>query len=74
VGNVGMNLIPRFNTLGSYEVYNRIFNELVINRAFYSILGIILIAMTIFVYDKKRKGSLNLNGKILKNSKSKFKV
>lgn len=68
VGNVGMNLIPRFNSLGSYEVYNRIFNELVVNRVFYSILGIVLIVMTIFVYDIKRKGNFNLNGKILKNS------
>lgn len=68
IGNVGMNLIPRFNTLGSYDVYNRIFKELVINRGFYSLLGIILIAMTIFVYDLKRKGKLNLNGKIFKNS------
>ena len=68
IGNVGMNLIPRFNTLGSYEVYNRVFNELVINRVFYSVLGISLIVITIFVYDIKRKGKLNLNGKILKNS------
>ncbi|MDO5519795.1 MAG: ABC transporter permease [bacterium] len=67
IGNVGMNLIPRFNTLGSYDVYNRIFNELVINRSFYSLTGIILIIMTIFVYDVKRKGKLNFNGKIFKN-------
>lgn len=68
VGNVGMNLIPRFNSFGDYEIYNSIFNELVVNRAFYSITGILLIVLTIFIYDKKRKGKLNLNGKILKNS------
>ncbi|MEG1284800.1 MAG: ABC transporter permease [Romboutsia sp.] len=68
VGNVGMNLIPRFNSFGDYDIYNSIFNELVINRVFYSIIGTLLIVLTIFIYDKKRKGKLNLNGKILKNS------
>lgn len=68
VGNVGMNLIPRFNSFGDYYIYSRIFNELVMNRAFYSIVGILLIVLTIFIYDKKRKGKLNLNGKIFKNS------
>lgn len=68
VGNVGMNLIPRFNALGSYDIYNKIFNELVINRVLYSIVAIVLIVGTIFIYDTKRKGKLNLNGKILKNS------
>lgn len=68
VGNVGMNLIPRFNSFGDYDIYSRIFNELVINRVFYSIVGILLILITIFIYDKKRKGKLNLNGKIFKNS------
>ena len=68
VGNVGMNLIPRFNSLGSYDIYNKIFNELVINRVLYSIVAIVLIVGTIFIYDTKRKGELNLNGKILKNS------
>ncbi|GAA3646165.1 hypothetical protein [Asaccharospora irregularis] len=68
VGNVGMNLVPRFNTFGAYDIYSRIFNELVINRVFYSVVGIVLIVMNIFVYDIKRKGKFNLNGKILKNS------
>lgn len=68
VGNVGMNLIPRFNALGSYDIYNKIFNELVVNRVLYSIVAIVLIVGTIFIYDIKRKGELNLNGKILKNS------
>ena len=63
-----MNLIPRFNALGSYDIYNKIFNELVINRVLYSIVAIVLIVGTIFIYDTKRKGELNLNGKILKNS------
>lgn len=68
VGYVGMNLIPRFNSFGSYDIYKSVFNELVINRAFYSIVGLFIIVITIFIYDKKRKGKLNLNGKILKNS------
>lgn len=68
VGNVGMKLIPRFNSLITYEAYNRLFDEFVLNRVYYSLLGIVLIIITIFVYDIKRKGKLNLNGKIFKNS------
>jgi len=68
VGNVGMKLVPRFNSFGDYDIYKKVFNELVINRALYTIFGIVLIVITIFVYDIKRKGKLNLNGKIFKNS------
>ncbi|WP_315167845.1 ABC transporter permease [Metaclostridioides mangenotii] len=59
VGNVGMNLIPRFNSFGDYDIYNKVFNELVINRVLYSIVGIALVVTTIFVYDIKRKGKFN---------------
>ncbi len=68
VGNVGMRLVPRFNSFGDYDIYKEVFNELVINRALYTIFGIVLIVITIFVYDIKRKGKLNLNGKMFKNS------
>ncbi|MEG3041995.1 MAG: ABC transporter permease [Clostridium sp.] len=74
VGNVGLNLIPRFNTLGEYDIYISVFNELVVNRLFYSFISVILIIATIFIYDMKRRGVLNINGKIFKNRKGKLEV
>ncbi len=74
VGNVGWNLIPRFNTVGAYEKYNEVFYQLVINRLFYSLIGIILLLATVGIYQLKRKGALNINGKILSNRKGKLEV
>lgn len=68
IGNVGMNLIPRFNELGKYHIYIKVFNTLVINRLGYSIAALVLIMFTVFIYDRKRKGKLNIHGKILKDS------
>lgn len=56
VGSVGWNLIPRFNTLGARELFDNIFNELLINRGVWSIIGIGCCLLTILVVDNKRKG------------------
>lgn len=69
VGYVRMNLIPRFNTVGSYEIYQSIFEELVINRILYVVVSIILLLGSVMVYDRKRKGRLNLDRTIFKHNK-----
>lgn len=74
IGSVGWSLVPRFNTVGKYEIYLSIFNELVVNRITYSIISIALIILTIRIYSWKRKGVTNIGGKILSNSKSESKV
>lgn len=74
IGSVGWSLVPRFNTVGKYEIYLSIFNELVVNRIIYSIISIVLMMLTIIIYSWKRKGVLNIGGKILSNSKSKFEA
>jgi ABC-type transport system involved in multi-copper enzyme maturation permease subunit len=74
VGNVGYNIMPRFNTVGQYEVYREIFPMLVRNRLFYSGLAILLIIATIVVYHYKRKGAFMINGKIFKHRKSKLEI
>lgn len=56
VGAVGFNLIPRFNTVGSRTVFEDIFRQLVVNRVFWSGVGMICLLLTIFIYDFKRKG------------------
>lgn len=74
VGNVGWNLIPRFNTVGEYNIYKDILPELIRNRLFYTAISILLVIATIVVYGYKRKGVLHLNGKKSSNRKSKLKI
>lgn len=63
IGSVGWNVIPRFNSLGQRGIYESIFPELVANRIFYAALSILLIFVTVVIYDKKRKGRWGKNGK-----------
>ncbi|WP_455716771.1 ABC transporter permease [Anaerosporobacter sp.] len=74
VGTVGYNIMPRFNTVGEYEVFKEIFPQLVRNRLFYSGISILLIVATIIIYHYKRKGALMINGKIFKHRKSELEV
>lgn len=69
VGYVGWNLIPRFNTVGSYRIYQSIFGDLVRNRIFYTVVAMFMLAASILIYDLKRKGRLHLGGTIRKDSK-----
>lgn len=70
VGDFGMNLVPRFNTVGKYTIFKNDFNTLVINRLFYSLLSIILIICTVYILSKKRKGEYNFARKIFSRRKS----
>ncbi|MEQ8156382.1 MAG: ABC transporter permease [Clostridiaceae bacterium] len=74
LGTVGLNLVPRFNTAGAYDTYVQIFDELVKNRLFYSLISIVLLAGTVIIYELKRKGVLNIHGKIRTNGKGKLEV
>lgn len=53
---VGWNLIPRFNMLGGREIFDNMWNELLINRGAWSVIGIGCCLLTIIVVDYKRKG------------------
>lgn len=70
VGNVGWNLVPRFNVLGDHRTFLNVYTELIRNRIFYAGISILLLIACIVVYDQKRKGVLNLHGKIFGNRKS----
>lgn len=67
-GGYGWNLIPRHNTLGSYQVFHDNFNILVTNRITYALAAILLVIGTAILYDNKRKGKIRLRGKISKNN------
>lgn len=68
-GQYGWNLIPRHNTEINYSGFANGFTQLVYNRIFYVILAFALTAVTILIYEKKRKGHLRRRGKILRNYK-----
>jgi len=69
-GYVGMNLIPRFNTIGDYDMFQAVFNELLVNRVFYTGMSLLLILMTVLVFELKRKGKWPQYGTLFKHGKS----
>lgn len=74
VGGYGWNLLPRHNSLGGYQIFHDNFQILVRNRIFYFLFALVLIIITISIYEWKRKGILHVRGKILPNRKNKSKI
>lgn len=73
-GMYGWNLIPRHNTIHGYDRFKESFFELAANRALYAGLGLALMVLTIWIFEQKRKGKLDIYGKIHANRKSKSKA
>lgn len=69
--NAGWNLIPRFNELGEYKLFQEMLPQLICNRCFYTVLSLCIIVLCVVIYDKKRRGGYQIHGKIFKNSHSK---
>lgn len=70
VGDFSWKLIPRFNTVGSHDIFKSEYTQFITNRLFYSAISIAFIMLTIYIYSKKRKGEMNLRKKIYRNRKS----
>lgn len=70
-GAYGWNLIPRHNTELNYKGFHDGFVQLVSNRVLYVSFAIIIVALTVGIYSQKRRGRLNVRGKILADRKSK---
>lgn len=62
----GWNLIPRFNSLGEYNLFLYLRPQLVANRIFYTVLALMLLGLTLTICALKRKGVLK-NGKVSEN-------
>ena len=62
-GMYGWNLIPRHNTELNWSGYQNGFAQLAANRILYVLLSFVLIALTILIYDQKRKGRYRLSWK-----------
>lgn len=73
-GMYGWNLMPRHNSELNYQAYVDGFSQLVSNRILYVSISIIMIALTVVIYEQKRKGRLDIRGKILADRKSKSKA
>ena len=74
VGSVGWNLVPRFNTVGSFEIYRQMEEQLMKNRLMYTGFALVLILFTVVVYNKKRKGEFVSVGTVLRNRKNKLEA
>lgn len=74
VGYAGWNLVPRFNTVGSHEIYRQMKGQLIQNRCLYAGIALLLLLLTIFIYDRKRKGVFVSVGTVLRNRKNKLEA
>lgn len=74
VGKVGWNLVPRFNTIGDYAVYQQMEEQLIKNRCLYAAAAFLLVVLTIMIFDKKRKGEFVSVGTMLRNRKNKLEA
>lgn len=60
-GGYGWDLTLRHNTVGNTQVYLDNFSTLLWNRIAYTAFALILIAVTIWVYERKRRGKWNVH-------------
>lgn len=66
-------LIIRHNTLGDAWLFTNQFADFVWNRAYYIVLSILAVSLTMLIYEKKRKGA-SYGIKLRKNTKRKFEA
>lgn len=64
VGSVGMNLVPRFNTLGERKIFLEVYEQLIWNRSAYTVLTIIVVVITVIVYKFRREGAIGYERKL----------
>lgn len=57
-GYGGLVLSPRHNSKGNTQIFLDNFNTLLFNRLFYIVISIVLIALTVVVYELKRRGKI----------------
>lgn len=65
-GKYGMNLIIRHNTVGNLRAVTDNLSQLVMNRVFYAVLALAFVGITIFIYEQKRRGRLDVLGSLQK--------
>lgn len=73
-GDFGFHLIVRHNSALDYQVFANHYQDFVLNRVFYTVLALIFLVLSVWVYSMKRKGAWDFYGKILRGSKRKSKA
>lgn len=68
MGDFGWKLVTRWNTFGSYGRYAEELGQLYRNKGMYTALAVILVLLTVAVYEKKRRKGEMLYGKLRKNN------
>lgn len=60
VGDFGMRLVARWNTLGEAVLFSSLEKGLLLNRGYYFLLAVVCVMLTVIVYERKRRkgGSL----------------
>ncbi|MDE6713191.1 MAG: hypothetical protein K2K20_05590 [Lachnospiraceae bacterium] len=69
VGDFGLKLVARWNTLGRTLLYFSLEKELFFNRGFYFLLAAVCVILTVLVYEKKRRGGESVHEKLRKFDK-----
>lgn len=64
-------LVPRHNSLFGAEVFQSTLKQFTFNRIFYTVLSVVLIIVTVIIYEIKRRGGLNVSFGNGKNSTDK---
>lgn len=64
VGNFGLKLMPRWNTVGETALFFEQIKDLYCNRSFYVLLSLVFVAGAILAMTYKRKKGVNLIGKV----------
>ena len=63
--------MPRFNAVGSNWIYQQIRGQLMRNRWLYTGVALLLVFLTVIVFQQKRKGAFTGVGTMLGNRKGK---
>lgn len=66
VGNFGLRLVARWNTLGETTLYISQQQEFLRNRGYYFLLAMVCLILTVVVYERKRRKGETFYGKIRK--------
>lgn len=75
VGIIGnFTLVIRHNTIGKRALFLAERNVFIRNRIFYTLLSVLMVLLTIMIYEKKRRGSFHGFFHIQKNSDSQSKA
>ena len=61
IGSYGIDrMMIRFNTVLKYDLFQLVRTEIIVNRVFYTVLSFLFVLLTIWIYELKRGGILNV--------------